>query len=229
MEPCRKPRRRRSRQVELELEPQSLGSSSIQPSAVLSESQGKTQSDPLEQIRYIRQTMESAGSFTAVPGVGQIVIGLTAVVAAYLAAKETMPERWVAIWLAESVIALAIAGYAVARKARLANQSLLSGPARKFGLSFAPPLLVGALLTVFLYRAGMLAAIPAMWLLLYGTAVVTGGAFSVGIVPVMGLCFMGLGTLAVFTPSAWANVYMVLGFGGLHIVFGGIIARKHGG
>jgi hypothetical protein len=224
MQPCRKPRRRNRRElssVQLEAESQiavSTGETSI------------TQSDPLEQIRYIRKTMESAGSFTAVPGVGQIVIGITALGAAYFAARQpAINERWVEIWLAESALALVIAAFAVVKKARGANESLLSGPARKFGLSFAPPLVVGALLTCLLYRAGMIAAIPAMWLLLYGTAVVTGGAFSVGIVPVMGMCFLAMGTIAVFTPAAWANFHMALGFGGLHMIFGGIIARKHGG
>jgi len=230
MQPCRKPRRRRTREVgfEIEAEPQIYAPEAIDSQAASSERQA--QSDPLEQIRFIRQTMESAGSFTAVPGFGQIAVGVTALAAAFYAAKqEVIAERWMAIWLAESVLALAIAAFAVVRKARRANQSLLSGPARKFGLSFVPPIGVGALLTFLMYRAGMVAALPAMWLLLYGTAVVTGGAFSVGIVPVMGMCFLGLGTMAVFTPSSWANAYMALGFGGLHLVFGGIIARKHGG
>jgi hypothetical protein len=237
MQPCRKPRRRRTREIgfQVEVEPQNVGSSAIEVHPTASDSQARARSDardPLEQIRYIRQTMESAGSFTAVPGVGQIIIGVTALGAAYYAARqEAVAQQWVAIWLVESVIALAIAGLAVARKARLANQSLLSGPARKFALSFLPPMAVGALLTVLLFRAGMMSAIPAMWLLLYGTAVVTGGAFSVGIVPVMGMCFLALGTMAVFTPTSlqWSNLYMAAGFGGLHMIFGGIIARKHGG
>jgi threonine/homoserine/homoserine lactone efflux protein len=68
-----------------------------------------------------------------------------------------------------------------------------------------------------------------MWLLLYGTAVVAGGAFSVQIVPVMGLCFMAAGVLALFSPTAWCQWIMGAAFGGLHIAFGIPIARRHGG
>jgi len=106
---------------------------------------------------------------------------------------------------------------------------LLSGPGRKFVLSFSPPMLVGALLTIVLYRAGLVGAIPGMWLLLYGTAVVAGGAFSVKVVPVMGICFMLAGTLAVFAPPTWNDWIMAAAFGGLHIGFGIPIARRHGG
>jgi hypothetical protein len=215
-QPCRKPRRRRSIVVD--------AGESVEPQQAI------IQSDPLEQLRFIRQTMESAGAFTAVPGVGQMVIGLTAIVAAVVASREAgVTARWVEIWLAESALALAIATFTMIRKAHRAGQSLVSGPARKFGLSFFPPLAVGALLTFVLYRSAMMAAIPAMWLLLYGTAVVTGGAFSVSIVPVMGLSFLALGVLEVFAPAGWVNYFMAAGFGGLHIVFGGIIARRHGG
>ena len=216
-QPCRKPRRRRhavSFDAGEPLEPQT---------PVLA-------SDPLEQLRFIRQTMESAGSFTAVPGVGQVLIGATAIVAAFFASREVgVTTRWVEIWLVESAVALAIALVTLVAKARRAGQSLVSGPARKFALSFVPPMAVGALLTYVLYRSAMMAVIPSMWLMLYGTAVITGGAFSVSIVPVMGLSFLALGALEIFAPGAWVNYFMAAGFGGLHLVFGGIIARKHGG
>jgi hypothetical protein len=90
-------------------------------------------------------------------------------------------------------------------------------------------MVAGALLTVALFRARLAGAIPAVWLLLYGTGVVTGGMYSVSIVPVMGICFMVLGAMALFVPAAWGNWLMAAGFGGLHIIFGTIIARKYGG
>ncbi|HJY86110.1 MAG TPA: hypothetical protein VKE24_04660 [Candidatus Acidoferrales bacterium] len=182
-----------------------------------------------DNLRYIRETMERAGSFTAVPGWGGVAIGFTALAAAWLARRQGTPVAWLAVWLSEAVLAIAIASGAMARKARQARMPLLSGPARKFALGFAPPLLVGALLTAVLFRAGPAEVLPGMWLLLYGTAVVTGGTYSVRVVPVMGLCFIALGAAALFSPADWGNAYMAVGFGGLQIVFGVVIARKYGG
>ncbi|HKV41886.1 MAG TPA: hypothetical protein VJX67_21965 [Blastocatellia bacterium] len=183
----------------------------------------------MDNLRYIRETMESAASFTAVSGWGEIVIGMTALGAAIIASRLTTPAAWLMVWLSEALLSLVISGGAMLRKTRAARMPLLSGPGRKFALSFAPPMIVGAILTLVLYRAGLVGLIPGSWLLLYGTGVVTGGTFSVGIVPVMGLCFMIEGAAALFSPPAWANYFMAAGFGGLHIVFGIVIARRYGG
>lgn len=183
----------------------------------------------MDNLRYIRETMERASSFTAVPGWGQVAIGVTALAAAYLAAHQMTARNWLVTWLVEAIISLLIAGWSMDRKARASETPLLSGPGRKVAFSLAPPLIVGGLLTVVLFRAGMVNAIPGTWLLLYGTGVVTGGMFSVSVVPVMGVCFMILGAAGLFAPPLWGNWLMAAGFGGLHIVFGAIIARKYGG
>jgi hypothetical protein len=189
--------------------------------------------DPLEQLNFIRATMEQAGSFTAVPGRGMMLIGATALFAAAagwrLAPSGEMSVGWVYMWLAEASLALIIALVTTSHKARRAGQSLLSGPAKKFALSFLPPLFVGALLTYSMAQTRLSSLIPAMWLMLYGTAVITGGAFSVRIIPVVGACFLALGALAAFSPAAWMNAYMALAFGGLHLVFGFLITRRYGG
>jgi hypothetical protein len=106
---------------------------------------------------------------------------------------------------------------------------LFSGAGRKFVLGFSPPMVVGALLTMVLYAAGLLSVLPGLWLLLYGTAIVSAGAFSARVVPVMGLGFMVLGATALFAPPGWREGLLALGFGGLHIVFGILIARRYGG
>ena len=183
----------------------------------------------MDNLRYIRETMERAGSFTAVSGWGQVVIGVTAVLAAWLASSQRTTEMWLATWSAAAVVALLIGVLTTAMKARSAQMPMLSGPGRKFSLSLAPPLVAGALLTIVLYRAGMPGLLPGTWLMLYGAGIVTAGAFSVSVVPVMGLCFMVLGCVASFTPVEWGNAWMAAGFGGLHAVFGFLIARRYGG
>ncbi|MGH7613816.1 MAG: hypothetical protein ACREMW_07235 [Gemmatimonadales bacterium] len=182
----------------------------------------------LDNLRYIRATMERAGSFTAVPGWGQVAIGATALVASVVAARQTSTLNWLVTWLVEAIVALAIGGWTMVRKARAVNDSILTGPGRRFGLSFLPAVIVGGLLTAALYLGGVREPIPAVWLLLYGTGVMAGGAFSVPIVPLMGLGFLVLGAVALFAPGA-GNWLLAAGFGGLHIVFGFWIARRYGG
>jgi hypothetical protein len=182
-----------------------------------------------DHLRYIRETMQSAGEFTALPGWGGVAIGVTALAAAAIAMRQATPRAWLAAWLIEALIAVAIAVPTAVHKARRAQLPLLAGPGRKFALSFAPPILVGALLTLVFFRLEALAVLPGVWLLLYGTAVVTGGAFSVRVVPVMGMCLMALGTAALFSPAGWGNAYLAAGFGGLQLIFGWLIARRYGG
>src|SRR5438105_13151441 len=157
----------------------------------------------MDNLAFIRDTMEAAGSFTAVSGWGMVGVGIIASVAGTIASAQHSVLRSIYVWIAAAVLAPCVMLWAIVRKARRAHVPLLSGPGRKFLLSFSPPMLVGALLTIVLYRAGLVAAIPGMWLLLYGTAVVAGGAFSVRIVPVMGICFMLGGTRASFARQTW--------------------------
>jgi len=183
----------------------------------------------MENIRFIRETMEGASSFTAVPGIGGVLMGLTAFAAAPVAARQPTLERWLAVWMGSAVVAFAIGMFAMVRKARSGKLPLLTQPGRKFALGLAPALLVAGLLTVVLYRTGLTDLFPGVWLLLYGTAVTAAGAFSVRVVPAMGFCFLILGAAALFAPAAWANWFLAAGFGGLHVLFGSIIAWRYGG
>jgi hypothetical protein len=183
----------------------------------------------MDNLRYIRETMERAGAVTAISGWGEVAIGATALPAGWIAARQSTPAGWVAVWVAEAALSVVIAVWFSAAKARASNQPLITEPVRKLVLSFSPPMLVGAALTVLFVERGLVSLLPGIWLLLYGAGVITAGTFSVRIVPVMGAAFMALGGMALFAPESWGTAFMLAGFGGLHILFGTLIARRHGG
>ncbi len=183
----------------------------------------------IENIRYIRTAMERAGSFTAVPGLGGIGMGLTALPAAWLASRQASAQGWLAVWSTEAIVAGVIGALSMVHKARSTGAPLWTAAGRKFAMAFAPPLAVGALLTWPLYHAGLLHLVAAMWLFLYGVAVMAAGAYSVSIVPSMGLAYLALGVVAMLSPQGLKDLPLAAGFGGLHIVFGFWIYRRYGG
>jgi hypothetical protein len=182
-----------------------------------------------ENLRYIRSAMERAGSFTAVPGWGGVLMGATALGAAWIASRAVTPRAWLSTWLVESVVALLVGCAAIRLKASRSGTPLFDGTARRFAMTLAPPIAAGAIATVALARLGMTGVLPGLWLLLYGAGVITGGATSVRAVPLLGVSLMTLGAVALASPQAWGNAFLAAGFGGLQIVFGLYIARRHGG
>lgn len=189
----------------------------------------------LDNLEFIRSTMERAGSFTAVSGWGMVLIGLVGVVLANHAGAVTQSgygvaqSHWLWTWLLAAALGVIIGVTSIILKARRAGEPMTQGPARKFGLSVLPPFVVGALLTYVLWNAKQIHLLPPVWLLCYGAGVMTGGAFSLRVVPVMGMCFLMLGAVALFAPVTWSAWLLGAGFGGLHILFGLIIARRYGG
>ena len=184
----------------------------------------------IDNIRFIRDAMARASEFTAVPGWGGVAMGVTAIVAAVISGPPDESLRWVLTWFAEAAVAVAIALVTMTLKARRIGAPLSSAaPAHRFALAYVPPLVAGMVLTPVFATMGLMARLPGCWLLLYGTAAATGGAFSVRVVPLMGIGFMALGTAAFAAPAAWGHWLMAAGFGGLHIGFGYMIARRYGG
>ncbi|HMQ05286.1 MAG TPA: hypothetical protein PKD26_15320 [Pyrinomonadaceae bacterium] len=183
----------------------------------------------IDNLRYIRETMERSTSFTAVPGYGGMLMGTTALVAAYIASQQIYFSNWLIVWLTEAFLAAAIGFLAMWQKSRIVESSLLSTPARKFAYGFAPPLAAGVVITLGLWRYEHYEVMAPVWMLCYGAAVVTGGAFSVRAVPVMGWIFIVFGAVAFALPAIFANYLMLASFGLLHIIFGAIIARRYGG
>ncbi len=183
----------------------------------------------LDNLEFIRETMERSGQFTAVPGYGGILMGVTAVAAAFIANSQIYLRDSLMTWLIEAVLAFSIGLLAMWQKSKIAGTSLMSAPAKKFAMSFAPPLIVGVAIILGVWRSGDYYVMPPICMLCYGAAVVCGGAFSARVVPVMGWCFMALGAVSFLLPTNYGNLMMAASFGLLHVVFGAIIARRYGG
>jgi hypothetical protein len=195
----------------------------------------------LEDLSFIRRTMEGAAAFTDVPGWGLVGVGALACVAAPLAARRPSVEGWLAVWIGTAAVAALLGGTAMWRKMqrRLGRDvtPALSPPARKFLLGFWPAIVAGALLTLALVNPAApgvdpLVArrlLPGVWLLLYGLGVTTAGAYSIRAVPLLGAAFIALAAVALLVPGLDGNLLLLLGFGVLHAGFGLFIARRHGG
>lgn len=181
-----------------------------------------------DNLRFIRETMERATSFTAISGLGYILMGVTAAGAAWLAAVQPTAVRWLAVWMVELVVAGAIAVGLTARKARAQGERIRSYAGRKLVLAFMPPMVMGGLLTAAALLAGDRGLVPGIWLGLYGAGVMTGGAYSVRVIPLMGAAFMALSAVALLTPVP-GDLLLALGLGGLHVLFGLLIWRRYGG
>lgn len=182
----------------------------------------------IDNLEFIRDAMQRSTEFTAVPGYGGALMGATAIGATIIASQQNW-RFWLVTWLVEACLAFAIGLLTMWQKSKTVETPLTSTPARKFARGFAPPIVAGIILTAMLYFNSLFEYLPTTWLTLYGTAVVAGGAYSVKAVPIMGWFFILLGAAAVFVPISYGNWLMGAGFGGLHIIFGLIIARNYGG
>lgn len=187
------------------------------------------QAHAIDNLQFIRDAMSRASRFTAVPGWGGVVMGATALATAAAAAHARGPDEWTYWWLGEAAVAIVVAAVGIHRKARRLQLSLLDAPARRFALAYVPPLIAGAVLTLVFIGNGLTERLPGCWLLLYGVAITAGGTLSVRVVPLLGVLFMLLGAAAFAAPASYGDAFMAAGFGGLHILFGLIIARNYGG
>jgi hypothetical protein len=182
-----------------------------------------------EHLRYIRNTIEAAQTFTTIPGKGCIVMGAAAIVAAMLEAVPALAEYWLSIWLTAAVLSAAVALYFMEQKARSQGLSLRRAVATRFFLTLAPAFVAGGILTVALVDLVGRDVIAGIWLLLYGVGIAACGLFSIPAVLIAGFAFMGLGTVALASPAGWAPYLLGAGFGGVHVLLGALVIRDYGG
>ena len=186
-------------------------------------------SGALENLRYIRSTIEAADTFTTVPGYGCIAMGVTALVAVGVESIPQLTQYWLGIWVAAAIVACATALWFMEQKARAQGLSLRRAVARRFFMTLAPAFVAGAILTAALAGSIDRELMTGMWLLLYGTGLAACGLFAIRAVSTAGLAFMALGTATLWLPPGSAHIVLALGFGGIHLALGANIVRHHGG
>ncbi len=102
----------------------------------------------IEHLEVIRKAMERSTTFTAVSGWGYVAMGLTALVAAPIALRQTTTQGWVAVWLAEALVAVTLALVAMHWKASHLGTAILSVPGRRLFVGLLPALFAGGVMTV---------------------------------------------------------------------------------
>jgi hypothetical protein len=186
-------------------------------------------SGALENLRYIRSTIEAAHTFTTVPGKGCIAMGITALVAVGFESIPQLKPHWLGIWVAAAIVACGSALWFMEQKARAQGLSLRRAVAKRFFMTLAPAFIAGAVLTAALVGIVDRELVTGMWMLLYGAGLAACGLFAIPAVFTAGLAFMGLGIATLWLPPGSAHIVLALGFGGIHLALGTTIVRHHGG
>ncbi len=190
-----------------------------------------------ENLRYIRETLEAAGQFTAVPGWSLMAAGLATLVGVEVNmcvtgapwSLETAQEHALMVWGVVLGTSLAIVSLGIYRKAQQMRTRIQAPLMRKLMWSLCPALFVGAVLTQLAVRSHNLEWLPTIWLGCYGAAVVNGGQVSVPPVRYMGLCLLAAAAGSALSPAGMGLTWLAVGFGWLHLVFGAYIAWRHNG
>jgi len=186
-----------------------------------------SQNDAKETLDYIRRTMETASTYTAVSGWGLVISGVVGIVATWLAWLRGIPAD-LRVWIPAAIVSVAAASVANAMKAKKIDVPVWSGVLRRVFWVVIPVLVAGALLTFALEASGAAQLLPGTWLALYGACVAAAGTFSVRAIRWMGVVFLALGAIALVRPEA-GLLMLGIGFGGLHIGAGLDITWRHGG
>lgn len=190
-----------------------------------------------ENLLYIRRTLEAAGQFTAVPGESLMAAGFVALAGVMANALVTGApwSRWpppaysLDIWGFVLGVSLAIVSFGIYRKAEQMRSPIQAALVCRLLWSLCPAFFVGGLLTNLAVRGHNLEWLPTIWLGCYGAAIVNGGQVSVPPVRFMGLSFLAVSAWAALSSPAMGLVWLGLGFGWLHMVYGAYIAWRHNG
>lgn len=177
----------------------------------------------LQNLAFVRETMENAGAFTTVPGWGMVAIGFSAMVTSFITIFISNPVIWMSIWILEAIIAIAIGLTSISLKNNKLGLTILHGIGLRFMINLCIPILAAVPLSFVLWKHNLTFHMPDVWLLLYGTSIITAGSYSLRLVLFMGCSFFALGCIGMLFPVIPKDALMFFGFGVFHCLFGMLI------
>ena len=191
-----------------------------------------------ENLRVIRQTMERSTKYSTLSGLSGVLIGLVAIGGVVLSrvifaapptsVSHAQVAQMAAVWTAVLVIAVGIEFGANKRRAAGVGKQVFSPLGAHIILAALPGFLAAAALTAFFVTHGLLFSVWGVWMLCYGLAICAVGLFSVKPVSALGGAFVLAGAVTLLLPPAAQLPMMAATFGGFHIGYGVLMARKHG-
>mgnify|MGYP006932268458 CR=1 FL=1 len=202
------------------------------------------ESEIYDELSSIRNLMERSVKFMSISGLAGVLAGCYALLGAaaaygivygfgadsgyrghFFAAREIVVQLSA---IAVTVLLLSVAtGILMSvRKAKRLQQSIWNPASRSLLIMVAVPLIAGGLLVlIFLWR-GLYTIISPAFLIFYGLALVAGSPYTFHEVRWLGITEIALGLLAALVPGS-GLVLWAIGFGVLHIVYGGIMYYRY--
>ena len=195
-------------------------------------------------LAEIRSIMERSTKFLSLSAASAVLAGVYALAGAGLAwriiyksptllyrpLKEQLitPETLPLFLIAGSVFLLALGTttWLSYRKARNAGQKLWNRAAIRLLVNFFVPLAAGAVFVAILYFRGYPSLLAATTLLFYGMALLNAGNFTFSDIRKLGITEIALGLLAAAFPGQ-GLLFWALGFGVMHIIYGGVMYWKY--
>lgn len=196
------------------------------------------QSEPLQDLRHIKNIMERSSRFVSLSGLSGIAAGMWALLAAYFAhlmiadyyvkydrigytGTDFQHLKIKLLILAAIVLFLALtsAFFFTWRKAKQNKVSLWDPTSRRLAINMLIPLVTGGLMILAALQNDDWRFVAPMALVFYGLAVVNGSKYTYGDVRYLGICEIILGLLN--TQYVGYGLYFwAIGFGVLHIIYG---------
>jgi hypothetical protein len=160
-----------------------------------------------------------------IPPAAGIAVGTVGLAATVLTSVAAFRSLWLPIWLVAAVTGACLGALSLTGPSDSAIQSRHVIAVFRMYSRLLPSLFAGAVLTAVLWHTGLTRAVPGVWLLLYGCALIQASSVASGGMALLGSLFALLALVAFCAPQSGQLPILGIGFGELHILYGVVTLR----